>query len=117
MAISCIRYIDRFRFLNSGKKIGIDFQTPVPSWYIDGSNFCFEARYKSNQDFGAPGAPLYPNVHGVNPRGLNRSIFHLTQDCGGAIIQACMLLSVSKFPILTDKSLKITLLPRKSEEV
>ena len=48
--------------------------------------------------------------------GLNRSIFHLTQDCGGAIIQACMLSSVSKLPILTDKSLKITLLPRKSEK-
>ena len=37
--------------------IGIDFQTLVSSWYIDGSNFCFEARYKSNQDFEAPAAP------------------------------------------------------------
>ena len=35
----------------------MDFQTLVPSWYIDGSNFCFEARHKSNQDFGAPAAP------------------------------------------------------------
>ena len=34
-----------------------DFQTLVPVWYIDGSNFCFETRYKSNQDFGAPAAP------------------------------------------------------------
>ena len=39
----------------------------VPSWYIDSSNFCSEARYKSNQDFGAPVAPRYPDVHGVNP--------------------------------------------------
>ena len=38
-------------------KIGIDFQTLVPSWYFDRSNFCFEARYKSNQDFGAPAVP------------------------------------------------------------
>ena len=46
-----------YRFSSSGIKIGIDFQTLVPSWYIDGSNFCFEARYKSTHDFGAPVAP------------------------------------------------------------
>ena len=45
-----------------------------PSWYIDGSNFCFETRYKSNQDFGAPAAPSYPNVHGVNPRASTRQL-------------------------------------------
>ena len=53
----------------------MDFQTLVPSWYIDGSNFCFEARYESNHDFGAPAAPPYPNVHGVNPPG--RFIVHI----------------------------------------
>ena len=37
------------------------------SWYIDGSSFCFEARYKSNQDFGAPAAYPCTSVHGVNP--------------------------------------------------
>ena len=57
VAIFEIRYKDRYRFSNSGIKIGIDFQTLVLSWYIDGSNFCFEARYKSNQDFRAPAAP------------------------------------------------------------
>ena len=65
--MSSIRYKYRHRFSSSGIKIGIDFQTLVPSWYIDGSNFCFESRYKSNQDFGAPAAPPYPNVHGMNP--------------------------------------------------
>ena len=49
-SISAIRYKDRYRFSNSGIKIGIDFQTLVPGWYIDGSNVCFEARYKSNQE-------------------------------------------------------------------
>ena len=62
------------RFSNSGIKIGIDFQTLVPSWYIDGSNFCFEERYKSNQDFGAPAAPPYPNVHGENPPGVKTTM-------------------------------------------
>ena len=38
-------------------KVGKDFQTLVPSWYTDGSNSCFEARHKSNQDFGTPAAP------------------------------------------------------------
>ena len=57
---SAIRYKERYRFSTSGIKIGIDFQILVPSWYIDGSNFCFEARYKSNQDFGAPEAPSPP---------------------------------------------------------
>ena len=56
------------QFLASGIKIGIDFQTLVLSWYIDGSNFCFEAKYKGNQDFEAPVAHPYPNVHEVNPR-------------------------------------------------
>ena len=58
-----------YRFSGSGIKIGIDFQTLVSSWYIDGSNFCFEVKYKINQNFGAPAAPPYPNVHGVNPPG------------------------------------------------
>ena len=80
VAIFELMYRDRSRFLPFGIrmgrnfchqviKIGIDSQTLVPSWYIDGSNFCFEARYKSNQDFGAPEAPPYPNVHRVNPPG------------------------------------------------
>ena len=60
-------FCHRYRFSNSGIKLGIDFQTLVPSWYIDGFNFCFEARYKSNQDFGAPVALPYSNVLGVNP--------------------------------------------------
>ena len=68
--MSAIWYKDGSQFLPSGIKIDIDFQTLVPSWYIEGSNFCFEARYKSNQDFGAPAAPPYPYVHGVNPRVL-----------------------------------------------
>ena len=54
-------------------KIGIDFQTLVPNWCIGGPNFCFETRYKSNQDYGAPAAPPYPYVHGVNPPGFNSS--------------------------------------------
>ena len=49
--------LDFCHLLPSGIKIGIDFQTLVPSWYIDGCNFCFEARYKSNQDFGPPVVP------------------------------------------------------------
>ena len=75
--ISAIRYQDRYRFSNSGIKIRIDFQTLVSSWYIDGSNFCFEARYKSNQDYGAQAAPLYPNVHGVNPPGGRYKVFRV----------------------------------------
>ena len=62
-----IWYKNKYRFSNSGIMIGIDFQTLAPSWYIDESNFCFEARYKNNQDFGAPAAPPLTNVHGVNP--------------------------------------------------
>ena len=37
--MSAIRYEGRYRFSNSGIKIGIDFQTLVSSWHIDGSNF------------------------------------------------------------------------------
>ena len=58
--ISAIWYKDGSQFLPSGTEIGIDFQTLVPNWYIDGSNFRFEARYKSNQDYGAPAAPPNP---------------------------------------------------------
>ena len=41
------------------------------SWSLVGilMGLTLEARYKSNQDFGAPAAPPYPNVHGVNPPG------------------------------------------------
>ena len=76
---SAIWYEDGSQFLPSGIKIGIGFQTLVPSWYIDRSNFCFEARSKSNQDFGAPAAPSYPNVHGENPPGHDVG-FHISRN-------------------------------------
>ena len=59
VSISAIWYKDGSQFLPSGIKKGIDFQILVPSRYIARSNFCFEAWYKSNQDFGAPAAPPY----------------------------------------------------------
>ena len=50
---------------------------------------------------------------------LNRSIFHVTQDWNGlrrGHYSSLHALISFKLPILTDKSLNITLLPRKSEK-
>ena len=55
----------------------------------------------------------------ISGGGVNRSIFHLTQDWNGlrrghySNLHAFIIL---KLPILTDKRLNITLLPRKSEK-
>ena len=52
-------------------------------------------------------------------RGLNRSIFHLTQDWNGLRMGHYSSLKAFisfNLPILTDKSLNITLLPRKFEK-